>query len=95
MSSQNELFCRLVLGTRFEEALKKFWGLKGTLFVDILTTQIFGNECSAYSQVPIKRVGWIFYVNFLNKQGEGGKAVNLKRVGLKKVERVEKVQVGW
>ena len=40
--------------------------------------------CKFLKQVgPNKRVGW------------RKKAVNLKRVGLKKVERVEKVQVGW
>ena len=40
--------------------------------------------CKFLKQVgPNKRVGW------------RKKAVNLKRVGLKKVERVGKVQVGW
>ena len=40
--------------------------------------------CKFLKQVgPTKRVGW------------GKKAVNLKRVGLRKVEKVEKLQVGW
>ena len=72
------------------------------------TNVVFKCTCPK-ATVPIKRVGpnnrvgWIFCVlKFLKQVGPNKqvgwrkkKAVNLKRVGLKKVERVEKVQVGW
>ena len=71
-----------------------FWAEGHILVAD----HTYSNLQYFYSQVPIKqvgpnkRVGWMFYVNFLkqvgpNKQvGWWKKAVNLKQVGLILVE---------